>query len=105
MVMNYLTKEGYERFQQELDELLNVERPKLAKLLCEALEGGDPAENIEFFKLKEEQAFLEGRIIDLQTLLAQAQIIQKKKSTSIEIGSLVSIQEEGWPKENMQTNK
>ena len=61
----YLTPEGAEKLRNELEDLINEERPKLAQRLRHAVEMGDLSENADYIKAKEDQAFLEGRIQEL----------------------------------------
>ena len=98
MTTNFLTQEGYQKLQEELDHLRGVKRMEVAERLHEAMEGGELIENAEYEAAKNEQAFVEGRIQELEVLLATAQIIEKsngkaKKGDSIQVGSKVTIKE------------
>lgn len=96
MPNNFLTKEGYQKLQDELDYLRKVKRQEVANRLHEAMEGGELIENAEYEAAKNEQAFVEGRIQELDILLASAKIIEdngKKKSDSVQLGSKVTIKE------------
>lgn len=96
MPNNFLTKEGYQKLQEELDYLRKVKRQEVANRLHEAMEGGELIENAEYEAAKNEQAFVEGRIQELDVLLASAKIIEdngKKKSDSVQLGSKVTIKE------------
>jgi len=96
MANNFLTKEGFQKLQDELDFLRKVKRQEVANRLHEAMEGGELIENAEYEAAKNEQAFVEGRIQELDALLASAKIIEdngKKKSDSVQLGSKVSIKE------------
>ena len=96
MTNNFLTKEGFEKLQEELDHLQKVKRQEVAERLHEAMEGGELIENAEYEAAKNEQAFVEGRIQELDALLASAQIIEdngKKKSDGVQLGSKVTIKE------------
>lgn len=98
MATEYLTKEGYKKLQDELDELRNVKRKEVAERLHEAAENslGEFVEDPEFEAAKNEQSFVEGRIKELQTLLANATVIDdgnRKKSDSVEIGSKVTVKQ------------
>ncbi len=102
MPVTFLTREGYQRLQQELEYLRTVKRQEVAQRLHEALEGGELIENAEYEAAKNEQAFVEGRIQELEILLATARIIEENvmnKEGIIQIGSTVTIQEEGNPPE------
>lgn len=97
MPTNFLTKEGYQKLQEELDYLRTVKRQEVANRLHEAMEGGELIENAEYEAAKNEQAFVEGRIQELDMLLATAKIIEengsKKKSDGVQMGSKVTIKE------------
>jgi transcription elongation factor GreA len=70
-----MTKEGYDRLKEELEDLLKVQRPKNVKAIEEARAHGDLSENAEYHAAKERQSFIEGRIHELQDKTAKAQII------------------------------
>ncbi|HSG41648.1 MAG TPA: transcription elongation factor GreA [Anaerolineales bacterium] len=96
MTSNFLTKEGFQKLQDELDYLQKVKRKEVAERLHEAMEGGELIENAEYEAAKNEQAFVEGRIQELDVLLASAKIIEdngKKKSTTVQLGTKVTIKE------------
>jgi len=96
MPNNFLTKEGFQKLQEELDYLRTAKRQEVANRLHEAMEGGELIENAEYEAAKNEQAFVEGRIQELDLLLATAKIIEengKKKSDMVMIGSKVTIKE------------
>ncbi|MEP0764542.1 MAG: transcription elongation factor GreA, partial [Chloroflexota bacterium] len=71
----YLTAQGAAELRAELEELVNVRRPRLAALLKEAISQGDLSENADYADAKEQQAFLEGRIKYLENLLRVATIL------------------------------
>lgn len=96
MPNNFLTKEGFQKLQEELDYLRTVKRQEVANRLHEAMEGGELIENAEYEAAKNEQAFVEGRIQELDMLLASAKIIEdngKKKSDTVQLGSKVTLKE------------
>jgi transcription elongation factor GreA len=102
MPSTFLTKEGFEKLQEELDYLRTVKRQEVADRLHEAMEGGELIENAEYEAAKNEQAFVEGRIQELDMLLATARVIEdnkKKKVDTIQVGSTVTIQEDGSDEE------
>ncbi len=76
-----ITPEGYQKLQEELDKLLKFARPKNIKDIAEARAHGDLSENAEYHAAKERQSFLEGRIRDLQSKLAMAEVIDPSKIT------------------------
>jgi len=97
---NYLTQEGADRLKAELDNLKGPKRKELAKRLRSAIQMGDLSENADYHKAKEDQAFLEGRIQELEYILSNAVIIEKNPNKDVvSIGSLVTIQEEDFPHE------
>lgn len=96
MPNNFLTKEGFQKLQEELDYLRTVKRQEVANRLHEAMEGGELIENAEYEAAKNEQAFVEGRIQELDVLLASAKIIEdngKKKSDTVQLGLKVTLKE------------
>jgi transcription elongation factor GreA len=96
MPTSFLTREGYEKLQEELDFLRSTKRQEIANRLHEAMEGGELIENAEYEAAKNEQAFVEGRIKELEILLATARVISEtEKAEAIQIGSKVTIQENG----------
>lgn len=74
-----ITPEGYKKLQEELEKLLKFARPKNIKDIAEARAHGDLSENAEYHAAKERQSFLEGRIRDLQSKLAMAEVIDPSK--------------------------
>lgn len=73
-----ITKEGYEVLKKELEYLKKVERPKNIKAIEEARAHGDITENAEFEAAKDRQAFIDGRLSNLEYKLARADIIDSK---------------------------
>jgi transcription elongation factor GreA len=101
----FLTQEGYNKLTEELDYLRKERRLEVADRLHKAIEeGGDRlGEDPEYEAAKNEQAFVEGRIRDLEVLLAKARIIEKNGShDSVQVGSHVTIREEGFDPEKYQ---
>ncbi len=93
---SFLTKEGYQKLQEELEHLRTTKREEIAARLREAADGEDLIENAEYEAAKNEQAFVEGRIKDLEVLLATAKIIKEPASSDmVQVGSKVTIQEVG----------
>jgi transcription elongation factor GreA len=93
----FLTREGYNKLQEELDFLRDERRNEIADRLHEAIaEGGELIENAEYEAAKNEQAFVEGRIKELEILLATAKVVECKDIPPgvIQFGSTVTIQEE-----------
>jgi len=96
----YITKEGLEKLKKELAQLTGTGRAEIAERLQNAISQGDLSENADYTKAKEDQAFLEGRIQELDYLVKNAQIIQKNPNGNrVEVGSTVTIQEHNYPSE------
>jgi transcription elongation factor GreA len=94
MPPSYLTRPGYQKLQQELDYLRTVKRHEVAERLHEAMEGGELIEDAEYEAAKNEQAFVEGRIQELEILLANARVIDEKVAMDVvQIAATVTIQE------------
>jgi transcription elongation factor GreA len=106
MAPEFLTKEGFEKLEAELAYLRNEKRKEVAARLHEAAESslGEFVEDPEFEAAKNEQSFVEGRIRELELLLANAKLIKKKKNKNgeIEVGSLVVIKEGRYKPEKYQ---
>jgi transcription elongation factor GreA len=102
MTSTFLTKEGFEKLQDELVYLRKAKRQEVADRLHEAMEGGELIENAEYEAAKNEQAFVEGRIQELEMLLATARVIEndkRKNQDAVQVGSTVTIKEEGLEEE------
>ena len=95
MPASYLTKHGYEKLLEELEHLRTTKRQEIAQRLHEAMEGGELIEDAEYEAAKNEQAFVEGRIQELEMLLANARIIDETntKKDVIQVAARVTIQE------------
>jgi len=89
-----VTKKGLEKLKTELKEFKEVRRKQVAGRLKEAIAYGDLSENSEYEEAKNEQAFIEGRIVELEQMVANAQIIKDDKSThdTVQIGTTVTVQ-------------
>jgi transcription elongation factor GreA len=88
----YLTPEGVERFMAELRELVSVRRPEIAERLRQARDFMQRDDPEEFDQAKTEQAFVEGRILELERLLASARHIADSPSTDrVRLGSNVTL--------------
>ena len=97
MPTSFLTPNGYEKLQEELKHLRTVKRQEVAARLHEAMEdGGDMGVDLdaEYEAAKNEQAFVEGRIQELEILLANAQVIENSgKREVVDVGATVTIKE------------
>jgi transcription elongation factor GreA len=91
-----LTLEGREKLQKELDFLISVKRPEVAEAIHSAKEEGDISENSAYDAAKEQQAFVEGRIMQIEQMLKNAEIIESPSSNGIvALGSIVIVVEKG----------
>ncbi|HVF26537.1 MAG TPA: transcription elongation factor GreA [Anaerolineales bacterium] len=95
----YLTPEGEAKLKTELAELTGRRREELAQRLRSAIQMGDLSENADYHKAKEDQAFLEGRIQEIEAALRSAVIIENKHSDIVTVGSSVTIQEDNFSPE------
>jgi transcription elongation factor GreA len=90
----YLTPDGAEKLRSELEHLKNVKRPELSIRLRHAISMGDLSENADYTTAKEDQAFLEGKILDIEAILREAIMIERSgKTDRVEVGSVVRIAE------------
>lgn len=97
----YLTMEGAQNMREELERLKGPERDELAKRLRSAIQMGDLSENADYHAAKEYQAFLEGKIQELEFVLKNAVIIEEMENdrTVVAVGTKVTIQEADYPPE------
>ncbi len=92
----YITKEGLEKLKKELEYLKTVKRKEIAERLEKAISFGDLSENAAYHEAKEAQAFLEGRILELQEAINNSAIIsEEKKKDIVDIGSTVLLEQNG----------
>ena len=90
----YLTSEGLRKLQEELDYLVTVRRPEVARQIAEAKADGDVSENAGYDEAKNTQAFVEGRILTIKGLLANAVLIRQNGSNeSVDVGNKVTIRD------------
>jgi transcription elongation factor GreA len=89
----YLTYDGLKKLEEELEYLRTVRRAEVAERIKRAKEFGDLSENAEYDEAKKEQAFVEGRIITLEKMLAHAQIIETLETDShvVSVGRTVRL--------------
>lgn len=100
----YLTPEGLLNLERRLANLKEVRRPQVADRLRQAMEeGGDLSENAEYEDAKNEQAFVEGEIVRLETIVSSAQIIENdgSKKDTVVVGSHVTVIEKGTKDEEI----
>ena len=91
----YLTKGGLERLKEERENLFTVRRHDVAERIQRAKEMGGAVDNAEYEEAKNDQAYIEGRILTLDTLITNARIIEENGSSDVvRIGSTVQVQDE-----------
>lgn len=90
-----LTREGLEQLEQELENLRSVKRAEVKERLKEAIALGDLSENSEYDDAKNEQAFMEGRILELEKMIRNAKVIEDdiQQEGVISVGSLVKVRD------------
>ena len=94
--VTYLTREGLKKLEEELEHLRTVRRAEIADRLHQAMEDGELIENAEYEAAKNEQAFIEGRILTIEVLLSEAVLIEEDGPTNmVRVGSTVKVQEDG----------
>ncbi len=99
----YLTADGAEKLKAELVQLKGPERQTMAKRLRDAIQMGDLSENADYHKAKEDQAFLEGRIQELEYILNNAQVIEDLGPRDVvRVGVSVRVQEDSSETETFQ---
>ncbi|RPI35469.1 MAG: transcription elongation factor GreA [Nitrospiraceae bacterium] len=88
-----LTPEGFRKLQEDLEKLLKVDRPNNIKAIEEARAHGDLSENAEYHAAKEQQSFIAGKIQELKSKIAMAQVIDPSKirQSSVAFGAKVKV--------------
>jgi transcription elongation factor GreA len=88
-----MTVQGHEALETELKHLKSVERPEIIQAISVAREHGDLSENAEYHAAKEKQGFIEGRIKELESKLALAQVIDvtKMSGDTVKFGATVTL--------------
>jgi transcription elongation factor GreA len=89
----YLTLEGLKNLEHELDYLKSVKRRDVAERIKQAIEFGDISENSEYDDAKNEQAFIEGKVMELEKKLRNARIIEEVDTDKVSLGSTVIIKD------------
>ena len=87
------TQSGLEKIKTELQQLKNVERQQVIRAIADAREHGDLSENAEYHAAREKQSFIEGRVAEIESIIAQAELIDVSKlsGTVVKFGATVSI--------------
>ena len=91
-----MTASGYKALEDEITHLKLVERPAVIKMITEARSHGDLSENAEYHAAKERQAFIEGRVMDLEDKLSRADVIDVSKLSgkTVKFGAIVTLSDE-----------
>src|SRR2546426_1983393 len=90
-----MTRPGFEKLRDELDRLKRVDRHAITKAIAEARAHGDLSENAEYHAAREKQSFIEGRIVDLEVKVGNAEVIEPPTSGDrITFGSTVLLEDE-----------
>src|SRR6059058_5795662 len=92
METQFLTDDGRQRALTQLEFLRTVKRARVAQYLHEAKESGDVIDNAAYEDAKNQQALLEGRILELEQMLAKAKVINKVRTDVVSLGSVVHVQ-------------
>jgi len=98
-----MTLDGYNRIEAELKRLKSVERPEIIKAIAAAREHGDLSENAEWHAARERQAFIEGRVGELEEKIRYAEIIDVKtlSGKDIKFGATVKVVDEESDEESV----
>lgn len=94
-MVEYLTLEVLEKLKKELNYLKIVQRKEIAEKIKYAASFGDFKENAAYGEAKEAQAFLEGKILKLEVIIRTAQVVEKKETDRVQIGSMVLVDSNG----------
>jgi len=91
-----MTAAGYRALENEVNQLKAVERPAIIRMISEARAHGDLSENAEYHAAKERQAFIEGRVIELEDLIGRADVIDVSRlsGTTVKFGATVTLVDE-----------
>ena len=100
----YLTPQGHDQLVRELHELRTVRRPDVAARIHQATEGGGTADNAEYEEVKNEQAFVEGRIRDIEGILDSAVVAERSPDSEdrVQFGSAVTLETESGQSRHYQ---
>lgn len=95
MTETFITADGLKRLQEELNTLKSVRRIQIAERIKQAIEYGDISENSEYDDAKNEQAFIEGKVLELENKIRTAKIIDENTSGSatVRLGSKITLED------------
>lgn len=86
-----LTKDGLEELKAEFEDLVNIKRPIAVQRLADARDLGDLSENSEYAAAKQDLAFMDGRIAELEEILHNAKVVTNHTKSSVGVGSTVTV--------------
>jgi transcription elongation factor GreA len=91
-----MTAGGFKALEEEINHLKTVERPSIIRMIAEARAHGDLSENAEYHAAKERQAFVEGRVMELEDKVGRAEVIDVSKlsGTTVKFGATVTVVDE-----------
>lgn len=95
MNQQILTKDGLVQLREEYKDLVEVKRPVAVKRLADARELGDLSENSEYTSAKQDLAFIDGRIAELEEILHGAKIVTSHKKGAVDVGCKVTLHVKG----------
>ena len=91
MAVTYMTAEGYKKLVNDLNDMENVQRPAISKLIAEARDKGDLSENAEYDAAKEAQGMLEMKIAELKDIIGSARMIDESRISTDEVQILTRV--------------
>lgn len=91
----YVTQHGLTKLKDELRELIETKRPEVAQKIKTAREFGDISENAAYDSAKQEQAFVEGRINELNDVLKKAVVVKEENNGTVSLGKKITVHVEG----------
>ncbi len=94
-----ITPDGFRKLEQELGERKTTLRREISERIARAKEQGDLSENAEYTDARDQQAFNEGRIIELEALVKRAVIVNRSNNNLVGLGSVIRVETEGQQKE------
>ena len=86
-----VTKDGISELKRELDELVSIKRPETVKRLADARDQGDLSENSEYSAAKQDLAFIDGRIVELEEIIHGAKVVTSHGKSHVDVGCKVTL--------------
>ncbi len=93
--VHYLSAESLEDLKKELKTLKDIKIPEIAKRIDEAKQQGDLSENAEYHQAREDMSWAKGRLIEVEQILANSQIITHQQTGAVSVGSVVKLKTKG----------